>query len=100
MWSLKHQPASLAEFHGSPKTVEFLADWDFKPLIIHGGPGVGKTLLTHLTAKEHNLELLAVNRDNIEEAFHAASTASLFGGRKLLVVEDADEFRKTSQVAD
>ncbi|HHQ45026.1 MAG TPA: hypothetical protein ENN13_02700 [Candidatus Altiarchaeales archaeon] len=99
MWSVKHKPKSLSEFHGTPKAVEFMTAWDGSPLIIHGKTGVGKTLLAELTAVEKGWDIVKVDSDNIDVLKNSAATKSLFGGRKLFLVEDVDE-QNTTKLAD
>ena len=82
MWTVKHKPESLDEFVGKA-CVEFIKKWDGKPLIVYGGPGIGKSLIAELIAKENNWDLIEVSDDNIENAVEISSTSSLYGGKKL-----------------
>jgi replication factor C large subunit len=100
MWIEKHKPEELDGFYGSPKTVSFIKEWDGRPLILYGPEGAGKTLLAGLAAKFHGWDLIEVTESNIDQAEAMAVTSSLFGGRKLLLIEDVDELKQASKIKE
>ncbi len=92
MWTLSHRPKSLDEYVGNAAKDE-MRGWGGEPLIVHGATGVGKTLLVELTAQERGFEIYRVDGENIGQALDAANTKTLFGGEKMLLVEDADAIK-------
>ncbi|MFH1835114.1 MAG: AAA family ATPase [Methanobacteriota archaeon] len=91
MWTLTHEPETLSEFVGNKTVVSNLvsSSWD-KPVLITGPIGCGKTLLVKLLAKEKGWDIIFVSEDNIESAKAMAQTTSLFGDKRLIVVDDID----------
>ncbi len=97
MWYEKHRPPTLDGFLGNA-AVKQAREWDGKPLIIHGAAGTGKTLLARLIAEDRGWETVEVSDDNIKSADTLASTGSLYGTRKLLLIEDVDSVRNIKDV--
>ncbi len=104
----KYAPNSLKEFAGNPSVVEEIRTWALlfennkiqKPLLISGPPGVGKTALAIVLAKEMGWEILELNssdtrnKNNIEKIIGGASGFSgLFSRFKLILIDEADNFQ-------
>ncbi|HNV01045.1 MAG TPA: replication factor C large subunit [archaeon] len=98
-------PKDFEEFIGNVEIVDFTIDWakkwsegkKQKPLLFFGSPGVGKTALALLTAKVMNWQLFESNasdlrnKEEIEKvAGAAAGNASLFGGLRLVLLDEID----------
>ncbi len=98
-------PKNFEEFIGNVEIVDFTIDWakkwsegkKQKPLMFFGSPGVGKTALALLTAKVMNWQLFESNasdlrnKEEIEKvAGAAAGNASLFGGLRLVLIDEID----------
>ncbi len=103
----KYAPNSLKEFAGNPSVVEEVRTWALlfesgkiqKPLLISGPPGIGKTALAQVLAKEMSWELLELNssdtrnKNNIEKVIGgAAGFSGLFSRFKLILIDEADNF--------
>ena len=103
----KYAPQSLEEFAGNNTIVEEVRTWALlfesgkiqKPLLISGPPGIGKTALAHVLAKEMGWELLELNssdtrnKNNIEKIVGGATGFSgLFSRFKLILIDEADNF--------
>lgn len=104
MWTVKHAPKTLEEFVGNRQAktefLEWLSNWSpsKKWALLIGPPGVGKTTLVYLAAKQLGMDVVEVNRENIgvgvsleklEEA--ASTTATLFGSRrKIILIEEVE----------
>jgi len=89
MWHLKHRPQALEGFIGKA-AVEEARKWDGRPLIIAGPTGTGKTLFAHLLALEREWEVVESDGSDTEKAEAAANTGSLFGGRRMLLIEGVE----------
>lgn len=104
MWTKKHLPKTHNGLVGNPgarsRIVEFLRTWPKTPkraLLVYGPTGIGKTASIHLIAAELGLELVELNasdflsKSEIESVLGQASMqASLFGGGKVIVVDEVD----------
>jgi replication factor C large subunit len=101
----KYFPKSFEEFIGNVEIVDFTIDWakkwgegkKQKPLLFFGSPGVGKTALALLIAKEMGWQLFESNasdlrnKEEIEKVAGAATgNASLFGGLRLVLIDEID----------
>ena len=98
MWHVKHAPTSLDAFLGKA-SVEEAGKWDGRPLIIHGGTGTGKTTLARLMAAERGYDVVEVTDENIGSAENMANTGSIFGNRRMLLIENVDDIKDIKAVA-
>jgi len=91
MWVIKHAPKTLSEFVGNNTVVSQLRSYDFaKPMLLHGPAGCGKTLLAHLIAAEKGWDIVSVSDESIASAKAMSQTTSLFGDRRLILIDDVD----------
>ena len=101
LWVEKYRPKTIGECV-LPKSLkdtllEFVAQGDISNLILAGGPGVGKTTAARAMLDELGLTYMFINgseesgidvlRTKIK---NFASTGSLRGGRKYLILDEAD----------
>ena len=101
LWTERYRPTNIDELV-LPKTLkdtlkEFVAQGDIPNLILSGGPGVGKTTAAKALIEELGLTYMMVNgseesgidvlRTKIK---NFASTVSLEGGRKYIILDEAD----------
>ena len=104
----KYFPKSFDEFIGNVEIVEEVRKWaeawvkgqKEKPILLHGAPGLGKTALAHLVAKEMNWQIFEMNsgdlrnKDNIEKIAGAATgNSSLFGTKRLILIDEIDSLQ-------
>jgi len=101
LWTEKYRPKTIGECvlpSGLKQTLsEFISKGDIPNLILSGGPGVGKTTAAKAMLDELGLTYMFVNgseesgidvlRTKIK---NFASTVSLHGGRKYLILDEAD----------
>ncbi|MBN2881525.1 replication factor C large subunit [Candidatus Woesearchaeota archaeon] len=102
-WTKKYMPKNMADLQGIDSTVSLLKEYvvDFKrgvkPILLTGSPGCGKTSSVYAIANELNLEIFELNssdeRDKnaiLERAGNACLQGSLFGSKKLILLEEID----------
>lgn len=105
LWQVKYAPRSAGEVIGNSDSVSLARTWAIdwgrgvkgKPLLLYGPPGVGKTCLAHAIASEMEWELLETNASNLRTKAEvarvvgaASSMAGLFGGLKLVLIDEVD----------
>ncbi|MGC9310242.1 MAG: replication factor C large subunit [Candidatus Aenigmatarchaeota archaeon] len=93
----KYTPQDLSGSLGNSKAIQdVMANLGKKPILLHGGPGVGKTLLSHLTAKKLDYEIFEVNasdhrnKESMESLAQIAKQQSVFGKKRLLLIDEVD----------
>lgn len=105
-WSEKYRPATLSEIVGNNKPVSDLRAWalqwqhgipDQRAAILHGKPGVGKTTAAHALAHDLDWEVIELNASDQRTASAikriagmASETASMSGGTRLIILDEAD----------
>ena len=105
-WSEKYRPATLSEIVGNNKPVSDLRAWalqwqhgipDQRAAILHGKPGVGKTTAAHALAHDLSWEVIELNASYQRTASAirrvagmASETASMSGGTRLIILDEAD----------
>ncbi len=112
LFTKKYGPKTLGDFLGNTEQRERIRQWILnilsnkkkKPLLIYGPPGVGKTTIAYALQNEFDLELLEMsasdfrNKAQIERVLASASASgSLFGKRKILLIDDVDALQGTDR---
>ena len=111
LWTDKYRPQSLDEVVGNNKEKKIIVDWvdnwkkgnPQQPLLLVGPPGIGKTTLALVIAKEFSeyVELNASDKrsqDVIKSTIgESSSTRSLFGDEyKLIIMDEVDGIHGTN----
>ena len=71
MWSEKYRPQTISDMVGNEDSraniVEWFVKWrkGTKPLLLVGPPGVGKTTLAYLTAKQFGYDMISLNASDV-----------------------------------
>ncbi len=71
MWSDKYRPKNLLEMVGNEEAKESFVKWlgkwikGTKPLLLVGPPGIGKTTMTILGAKQFGYDLISMNASDV-----------------------------------
>jgi replication factor C large subunit len=108
LWCQKHRPKNLEEVVGNAEVLEevrvWANDWNRdvkgKPLLLHGPPGIGKSALVYALANSMDWDVVEMNASNLRNeenvkrvAGAAASSASLLGGKKLIIIDEVDSLQ-------
>jgi len=110
-WDEKYRPSRLSEIVGNKEAigrlVEWVKRWGSDPkakrgALIHGPPGVGKTVAVEALARDMGLDLIEVNasddrsRGRLERIVgEAASGASIFGKGRIIFLDEIDGLSPT-----
>tara|TARA_B100001971_G_C18173143_1_gene528368 strand:+ start:60 stop:1244 length:1185 start_codon:yes stop_codon:yes gene_type:complete len=108
-WTEKYRPKNFLEIKGQDEAVRkiknFVESFNLgkltktakKALILHGGPGTGKTTLVHVTALEFQAEIFELNASDLrnKNKLHeilkpAIEQKSLIKKRKIILVDEVD----------
>lgn len=103
MWICKYRPESFDTIVLAEDTKKLLLKWkkegEFPNLLLCSRPGMGKTSLAHIIAKEFDCDKLYINAsdegnvDTIRNKVKDFSiTASLNGNLKVVILDEADGF--------
>lgn len=71
MWSEKHRPQIISDMVGNEDSrvavIEWFAKWKkgVKPLLIVGPPGIGKTTMAYLVAKQFGFDMIGLNASDV-----------------------------------
>jgi replication factor C large subunit len=111
-WAEKYRPQGLREIIGNKKAVKDLQIWaekwlsgvpEKRAVILHGPAGVGKTSTAHSLAHDMDWEVIELNASDqrtagvIEKvAGSAASMNTFFGGKRLIILDEADNLHGTA----
>jgi replication factor C large subunit len=112
LWCDKHRPKTLEQFAGNSEVVEEVKKWAFdwergkngKPILLHGPPGVGKSTLAYVLASSMGWPVVEMNASDLrdEESVRrvvgeASTSSNLFGGRKLILIDEVDGLQKSDK---
>ncbi|MDH3736885.1 MAG: AAA family ATPase [Nitrosopumilus sp.] len=71
MWSEKHRPRIISDMVGNEESraalMEWFAKWKkgTKPLLLVGPPGIGKTTIAYLVAKQFGYDIIGLNASDV-----------------------------------
>lgn len=108
VWIEKYRPEVFSEIVGNREAISLIKltiddDYEKKPILLHGNPGVGKTTLAYVIANEMNLEPIELNASAqrtagvIKKVVGVASDNKSFDDRKkLIILDEADNLHGNS----
>ncbi len=104
-WTEKYRPKTLREIAGQPAAVEAMTRWakgwergkpDKPALLLYGPPGTGKTSAALALARDMHWDCIELNASD-ERTYRAIKTiaerarmGSVLGGRKMILLDEAD----------
>ncbi len=102
MWSEKYRPKDILDLIGNEDArnsfVEWLTKWKTgtKPILLVGPPGIGKTTLANLAAKQFNYDLISLNasdvrsKKNIQEILSPVLGNETIFGTPMIFIDEVD----------
>lgn len=101
MWIQKYKPKKLEEILGNSTLIKSLKNYEWKkPILLYGPPGVGKSLLVELLAKELNFEVMEVKDENLDNLAVISESQSLFCRKKLIFFDQIENISEIKKVTD
>jgi len=111
-WAEKYRPRTLVDVVGNKKAVQDLRAWaeewqsgipERRAVVLYGPAGIGKTSSAHALARDMDWEVIELNASDqrtagvIEKvAGSAASMNTFFGGKRLIILDEADNIHGTA----
>ena len=71
MWSEKYRPQNISDMIGNEESRSLIIEWftkwkkGTKPLLLVGPPGIGKTTIAYLTAKQFGYDMIGLNASDV-----------------------------------
>jgi replication factor C large subunit len=101
MWIKKYKSGGIDDIAGNPKLIQELKSYNWKkPLLIYGPPGIGKSALVEAIVKEFDFDLVEITDENLGNAIATAQTASIFGRRKLILIDNVDQIKDMRKITE
>ena len=109
-WTEKYRPKRLEEIKGQESVLKEMKEFfenfpsSKKILILNGQPGIGKTTITHVFAKEKNYELFELNASDLRNKSKlkeilkpVVEQKPLIKKNKLILIDEADGITGTDR---
>ena len=102
MWSEKYRPKNILDLVGNEEARKSLVEWftkwkkGTKPILLIGPPGIGKTTLANLVAKQFNYDLISLNasdvrsKQNIQEILNPVLGNQTIFGTPMIFIDEVD----------
>ena len=102
MWSEKYRPKNILDLVGNEEPRKLLVEWftkwkkGIKPILLVGPPGIGKTTLANLIAKQFNYDLISLNasdvrsKQNIQEILNPVLGNQTIFGTPMIFIDEVD----------
>jgi len=102
MWSEKYRPKNILDLVGNEEARKSLVEWftnwkaGTKPILLIGPPGIGKTTLANLAAKQFGYDLISINasdvrnKQNIQAILSPVLGNQTIFGKPMIFIDEID----------
>jgi len=102
MWSEKYRPQRLIDLIGNEDARKSFVEWfkkwrkGTKPLLLVGPPGIGKTTIANLAARDFNFDMISLNasdvrnKKNIQEILEPVLGNQTILGQPMIFIDEVD----------
>ena len=100
MWSEKYRPQKMIDLIGNEEARKLLVEWfqkwkkGTKPLLLVGPPGIGKTTLANISARDFGYDMISLNasdvrnKKNIQEILEPVLGNQTVLGQPMIFIDD------------
>lgn len=104
----RYKPSKLEDVVGHKTAIsqisEFIKNYrKGKALLIHGSTGIGKTIISNVLSNDLNLSLTELHSSELGEIKKIKSSSqmmSLFGKKKIILIDEVDNFTERNTIAE
>ena len=102
MWSEKYRPQKMIDLIGNEEARKLLVEWfqkwkkGTKPLLLVGPPGIGKTTLANISARDFGYDMISLNasdvrnKKNIQEILEPVLGNQTVLGQPMIFIDEVD----------
>ena len=102
MWSEKYRPQKMIDLIGNEEARKLLEEWfqkwkkGTKPLLLVGPPGIGKTTLANISARDFGYDMISLNasdvrnKKNIQEILEPVLGNQTVLGQPMIFIDEVD----------
>ena len=102
MWSEKYRPQKMIDLIGNEEARKLLVEWfqkwkkGTKPLLLVGPPGIGKTTLANISARDFGYDMISLNasdvrnKKNIQEILEPVLGNLTVLGHPMIFIDEVD----------
>ncbi|MDD5416726.1 MAG: replication factor C large subunit [Candidatus Aenigmarchaeota archaeon] len=104
----RHKPKKIGEIIGNAAALEGIMNYiktfkTGKAILLYGAPGIGKTIISQVISTNNKINITEVHASELEEIKKIKSSSmmmSLFGGKRIILVDEIDNYTDRGTVAE
>jgi len=104
----RHKPKKISDVIGNSTALVNIMEYikSFKPgkaILLYGAPGIGKTIISQVISADNKMNITEVHASEIDEVKKIKSSSmmmSLFGAKRIIVIDEVDNYTDKGTVAE